>query len=478
MTNPPPFDYHIDDTFVRYDTRSLLCGKHFSRYHKRILLEVIRYYANKEFRGSTATEQAIIDYVQSVFDSNPNITYEDLMKLFHSTSNECMLAYILVAYNNDNIDLILRCMYTFCRVLPFDTRTEWYDNYRLNNYGNPLNMIMWHDYDCDDVYTISAPFPNDINTSVQLDFNKVVKRLVGSLRAFIVDHGLYPNEVKSNMNPAIVNQQGTNPNSTSPGIPTRIPTIDRPRDRSRSRVTGGSVMKSQPTSRSSSKRIMSSSNLLRDTYHSFITKRYAKRKQKLSGGDIESFVTDSSVTPFRSDKKDKLSLNLTSEQICDECYKHYPYFFGGAHGCDVFDTYLTLSIDEITNFFKRYPSAKIGYILNTATYESGKGEHWVALELSKGKAKLICSQASDFGAFHDNGKLDRSLQQHMYGQSHNINRFQSDNYSCGIFSALSLYELFMTGSIEATAKRIGDNGESLKPGKNINDIRELWAGTK
>lgn len=471
MTNIPPFNYHIDDTFVRYDTRSLLCGKHFSSYHKRIVLEAIRYYANKQFQGSTQTEREIIRYIQSVFDANPNITYDSLMKLFHATSNECMLAYILVAYNNDNIDLILRCMYTFCRVLPFDNKTEWYDNYRLNNYGNPLNMIMWHDYDCDDVYTISSPFPNDINTSVSLNFNKVVKRMVGSLRAFIIDHGLYPNEVKSNMNPTRTNLNGGSimssrvSSSASSSSPTSTASLS-------------SSSTSSPSSNTTSKHFMSSRDLLRNTYHSFITKRYAKRKQKLSGGDIESYTSDSTVTPFRSGKNDKLSLNLTAEQICDECYKHYPYFFGGAHGCDVFDTYLSLSIDEISDFFKRYPSAKIGYILNTATYESGKGEHWVALELSKGKAKLICSQASDFGGFHDNGKLDRSLQQHLFGQSNNPIRFQIDSYSCGIFSALSLYELFMTGSIEDAVAKIGTNGESLKHGKDINDIRELWAGTK
>lgn len=446
-----PFNYRIIDTFAKYDTRSLLCGKKFTDYHKRILLAVIRYYANKDFRGITDTAREIIRYVQSIFDNNPNVTYDDLMKLFHAESNECMLAYILVAYNDDNIDIILKCMYTFCRVLPFDYKTEWYDNYRLNNYGNPLNMIMWHKYDCDDVYTLDEYEPLPIDRSVSLDFKKVVKRLVGSLRAFIIDHNLYPGEtVKST----------SSSSSTSSSASTKTQSI---------------------TIRQSKKPLKRFR--MSDAYNTALSKRHQKRKAKLSksiaGGDIEHYTADTaSPHTFRPGKEDVGSRNLSAEQICDECYLHYPYFFGGSHGCDVFKTYLTLSLEELTKFFKRYPSAKVGYILNTATYESGRGEHWIALELSKGKARLICSQASDFSAFHDNGELDLTLRRLMYGQEYNMERIQADGYSCGIFSALSLYELLMTNSIDKAVQRIGNNGEKLKTGKDINDIRDKWAGTK
>lgn len=451
-----PFDYVIEDTFVKYNTRSLLCGKTFTNYHKRVLLEVIRYYASKQFKGNTDTERQIIEYIQKVFDTKPDISYDELMRLFHATSNECMLAYILVAYNDENISIILHCMYTFCRVLPFNSSTEWYDNYRLNNYGHPLNMIMWNDYDNDDTYTIDRKFPNDINSNVRLDFNRFVKRLVGPLRAFIIDHGLYPNST---------NKPASNTNARSNGQSMSVMNAKRGRPKTKQSID----------------------------YFKYIDKKYNSRRSKLTsratmnyvvgnsrgigGGDVEAFTTDASVTPFRANKQDKLSRNLTAEQICDECYQHYPYFFVGAHGCDVFDTYLSPTIEDLTLFFERYPSAKVGYILNTATYSSGRGEHWVALELSKGKAKLICSQASDFNGFHDDNRLHRTLQQKLYGLEHNMVRFQTDSYSCGIFSALSLYKLLVTGSIDKTVDEIGTNGESLKAGMNINDIRAIWAGT-
>lgn len=503
-----PFDYIIEDTFVNYDTRSLLCGKTFTAYHKRILLEIIRYYASKAFKGNTETERNIINYVQYVFDTKPTVTYDELMSLFHAKSNECLLAYILVAYNDENISIILHCMYTFCRVLPFRSATEWYDNYRLNNYGHPLNMIMWNDYDCDDTYTIDRKFPNDINKSVQLDFKRILKRLVGPLRAFIIDHSLYPTSANISTKGVTINMPTNTPtptvNTPTVNIPTTINSNGEytgnadefANDRATFRANIPMVMPGMnplnqhrtSTSRNStsktSKRQHPTSKpkqLTNADYYGCVGRKYTRQRAKLNkgikGGDIEAYTTDAAVTEFRTGKHDPSSRNLTAEEICDECYQHYPYFFVGAHGCDVFDTYLSPTIEDLTHFFERYPSARVGYILNTATYASGNGEHWVALELSKGKAKLICSQAGDFGGFNDNGRLFKLLQQFLYGTSHNIVRFQVDSYSCGIFSALSLYKLLMTGSIELTVDQIGMNGSALKDGMDINDIRARMAGT-
>lgn len=467
------FEYHITDTFIKYDTRSLLCGKTFTPYHKSILLEVIRYYAHKEYTGMTNTEQLIIEYVQKIFDADENVTYDDLMSIFNARSNECMLAYILIGYNNDNLDLILRCMYTFCRVLPFHQSTEWYDNYRLNNYGNPLNMIMWKDYDCSDTYTINEAYPHDINKSVEINYKKVAKRLVGSLRAFIIDHDLFPNKVKD-----VAKINGGDVNSAMNGNNN----VNNKMNNNAHDATNNANNNANKHKRLSLKQLYTQTydhQYLNQLYHDFVDKKFKKRKNKLSltGGDIEDELTDIH-TAYRLNKNDTKSKGLTAEQICDLAYEHFPYFYGGAHGCDVFDTPLSCSLEEIDLFLKRYPSAKIGYILNTSTYASGGGEHWVALELSKGQAKLICSQASSFNSFHDNGKLDSTLQALGYGQIRNEVSFQTDTYSCGIFSALSLYLLLISGgNIRKTVDMIGTNGENIAKGMDINDIREKWAGT-
>ena len=153
--------------------------------------------------------------------------------------------------------------------------------------------------------------------------------------------------------------------------------------------------------------------------------------------------------------------------IIDEAYKHYPFYFGGAHGCDVFDiSNMSLSLNEITEFLNRYPSARVGYILNTATYKSGHGEHWVALELTHGKARLICSQQSDFSVFHDGGKLRNTLRSLGYGEEWNNKEIQTENYGCGTYAFISLMELLRFGNIDKAVNAIGVNMENL--GKDVN----------
>ena len=122
---------------------------------------------------------------------------------------------------------------------------------------------------------------------------------------------------------------------------------------------------------------------------------------------------------------------------------------------------MSLSINEITKFLERYPSARVGYILNTATYRSGRGQHWVALELTKGKAKLICSQNSDFDVFDDGGRLMSALSKNMYGMEHNDRNIQRDNYACGTYAFISLMELLRFGDIKKAVDSIGVNMEAF-----------------
>ena len=326
--------FKIEDTFVKYNTNSILFGKTITQYAKDIIFNVIKYYNSKDINGNTDLKQRIIKYLNKLFNDK-ELNYDKLMQKFNAQTNECLLGYMLIAYQNENLDLMLRTMYTFGRVLPLDYKTEWFDNYRLNAYGNVLNMVMWKKYDSNDVYTIDEE-PKPINKSVQLPFNKVVKYMVGSLRAFIIDYDLYPNKLNTQLN----------------------------------------------------------------------------------GGDIEAIVSPNDYHKIKEMVSDG-GKNKTAEEICDECYTHYPFYFGGSHGCDVFSLGMTLTIKEIKMFLDRYPSARIGYILNTATYRSGKGEHWVALEFTQGRAKLICSQQSDFSVFHDSGVLRRSIHEICYGEEWN-----------------------------------------------------------
>lgn len=392
--------FKIEDTFVKYNTNSILFGKTITQYAKDVIFNVIKYYNNKDISGNTDLKRRIIKYLNKLFNDK-ELNYDKLMQKFNAQTNECLLGYMLIAYQNENLDLMLRTMYTFGRVLPLDYKTEWFDNYRLNAYGNVLNMVMWKKYDSKDVYTIDEE-PKPINKSVQLPFNKVVKYMVGSLRAFIIDHELYPNK---------------------------------------------------------------SSEL----------------HKQLNGGDIEAIVSPSNYHKMKETATDE-GKNKTAEEICDECYMHYPFYFGGSHGCDVFSLGMTLTIKEIKMFLDRYPSARVGYILNTATYKSGKGEHWVALEFTQGKAKMICSQQSDFSVFHDGGVLRRSIHEICYGEEWNNRLIQLDSYACGCYSAIGLLQLLRFGQIDKAVDAIGVNmenlGKDVGKASNVEIVIDKIAGTK
>jgi hypothetical protein len=203
-------------------------------------------------------------------------------------------------------------------------------------------------------------------------------------------------------------------------------------------------------------------------------------------GELKTLIIRRRIYPFYSKNTyNNTERDMSDEEICDDCYLHFPFFSGGCHGCDAFYINMTLTIEELTAFFKRYPSAIVGYILNTATYRSGKGEHWLSLLLTKQRATLICSQGSNFGVFHDNGRLREDLERHAYGLNYNMKTIQTDGYNCGLFSFLTVMMFLQNFSnhmdiqdiIRKCIDMIGRDGSSLKKG-DIETLREGLVGVK
>lgn len=393
-TDISSIDFKIIDTFADYNTNSLLYGKELTNYAKNVLLALIHHLSSNysQYVDSTAANYKTKKEIHEIFKSqlsNKQTTFTSLKNSFESKSVECFLAYALLAYQSGKNDLMLRLMYTYGRVLPLTHRTEWFDNYRLNAYGNVLNTIMREHVisesvqKTNNVYTVAHEI-KPIDTSVQINYNKMVKFLVGSVREYIIKHNL-----------------------------------------------------------------LASDEL------------------------CSSELTLEQILNIQSKAKP-----LSAKEVCDIAYEHYPFYYGGAHGCDCFDIDLAPTIDEITKFLSRYPSAKVGFILNTATYKSGRGQHWVALMLSKGVAQLICSQKGDFSNFADGGALLNALRRNNFELKHNSIKFQNDNYSCGMQSAISLLQLLQYGSIEATVSSIGEDMSKLgSKGASTDLVIEKLAGT-
>lgn len=171
-------------------------------------------------------------------------------------------------------------------------------------------------------------------------------------------------------------------------------------------------------------------------------------------------------------------LTLTDEEVCDIAYYIYPFFSGGCHGCDFYDaTSISLNLDEYHDAFKRYPSMTVGLVLNLDKYSQG-GSHWVCLQLTEYKVKLLCSAGSSFTAFHDNGELANKLQNLRWSTIYNTQIIQHDNSQCGVFSVLSNIALLIYPSLSDAVNFIGQNAESIQQGADISDFREKMFGVK
>ena len=133
----------------------------------------------------------------------------------------------------------------------------------------------------------------------------------------------------------------------------------------------------------------------------------------------------------------KLS-NKQATEYLDKLVEKYPYFTYQCHGCDCFEIESkTCKISDIYDFSNRYPNTIVGGILNTETYRSGRGQHWVALLFLNCTSYLICSQAGNYNSFHDGGVLIGELNKYGFAEHYNKISIQKDSSNCGLFSLLS-----------------------------------------
>ena len=368
-----------NDIFKHLDTRQFLRGKNLHDYDKKIIAAVIKHYVTvlsttetNLFTPSTQKGLEIFKFLKDIYANSPNITFDELMVLFEAEMVEELVGYCLLAFQNKVIDLFLRLTYTFARIVPLETPESWFDNYRLNGYGNIFNRIMYGRYDHPSIYTLDYLYePVPINQNITIDYERMIKFVIGSLTAFIIDYDIFPDG------------------------------------------------------------------------------QYRSR-------------------------------GLSPQEICDEFYRRFPFAFMGAHGCDVFYIGMTLTLEEIDKMLMRYPSLRVGFILNTAGYRSNSsGQHWVCLMLGNKQAQLICSQAGTFKDFDDRNRLHDTLRNLMFGLSYNHAVIQVNNqYSCGEFSVLAIYALLCHQTIQKAVDAIGVNATNLLAGFDIDKIRARIVGSE
>lgn len=187
---------------------------------------------------------------------------------------------------------------------------------------------------------------------------------------------------------------------------------------------------------------------------------------------------------FSNNSKDINTISYDeSINMLDKLVEKYVYFTGGTHGCDVF--YIpdkSVSIDDIKEFCARYPNTTIGYILNTKTYASGHGQHWVMITFKGKYCYLICSFGGSFEKFEDGGKLTKNIEipstdlNFSFGKIYSTTQIQQDHSSCGMYSVIStlsfLLEAYKNNEIniyepvklQNVVNRIGEDAKKINNG--------------
>lgn len=179
--------------------------------------------------------------------------------------------------------------------------------------------------------------------------------------------------------------------------------------------------------------------------------------------------------------KENVETDEEALKILDKLVLKYPYFTGCAHGCDVFKyKHLSPTIKDISEFMKRYPKTIVGYVLNTSTYASGNGRHWVALIFKESEVHLFCSQGGDFSCF-DDPDLVKDINSCCITTINSSVTIQTDNCNCGIYAILAnlICVLYCSGNQKMSNKHliehIGKDARKLNK-SGIFKIKEKLCG--
>ena len=179
--------------------------------------------------------------------------------------------------------------------------------------------------------------------------------------------------------------------------------------------------------------------------------------------------------------KENVETDEEALKILDKLVLKYPYFTGCAHGCDVFKyKHLSPTIKDISEFMKRYPKTIVGYVLNTSTYASGNGRHWVALIFKESEVHLFCSQGGDFSCF-DDPDLMKDINSCCITTINSSVTIQTDNCNCGIYAVLAnlICVLYCSGNQKMSNKHliehIGKDARKLNK-SGIFKIKEKLCG--
>ena len=194
---------YIDDSMFDTDEiRLMLRGDNILHdSDKRIIGAITRYYLEGEPRNENKQygneiREELLKYLNELKESNtPDLEialFNTIKERLECKTTEKVLAYILLGCKPPKDDLPIKMVHIFGRVQRLKHRNDWLNNFTINAYLDMLTLVAYHEFDSPDLWTIKDETAAPINESIELDWSKCRKFMVGSFREFIIKKNLVP----------------------------------------------------------------------------------------------------------------------------------------------------------------------------------------------------------------------------------------------------------------------------------------------
>lgn len=355
-----------DNVFDHVRTKTLLRGEEPRKFEKDAIINVLKYLSNKN------PELSFSKFVLEKCTDTDNVkNYDILMKSINDCdSAECLMLNAIQEFHITPRSLLMLTTAICTRVMPYPSKTEWFDNFTLNSYLYQLTTIVDKKFDKPELFAI-------------------------------------------NLDPII--------------------------NKSESLVNPQKIL-------------------------------------SYFGNDFRCFINFGKISEDVTNDED-------ATKYMDQLMEKYCYSTGCTHGCDCFRIPLGPTIKEIAACCRRYPRNLFGYILNTATYESGNGKHWIMMMFRDRTAYYICSFGHDQSSLMDAYYITNQLADNGMSIEYNMMRLQEDGCNCGLFSVLSTLAFILECGntngrkidITKVVDRIGKNAENINS-KGVEQIRMALVG--
>ena len=207
--------FNNDQEIVIYDVynektqKNILHGRHEmnpNKYDKFITNAIIKSYI-EENKANNMDNNNITKKFTTLYDSNKDFTYDDLINVFGKVSLGCLISNALKAFQHHDLELLIKCHNVFSNPIPLkDGKDTWLDNWSLNGPGYALTFIFDKQYNSPDVVALSGNEEHDIidvskfrkhdyvkQSEIKNKYNTIgVLKFVNIFRAFLICNHLLP----------------------------------------------------------------------------------------------------------------------------------------------------------------------------------------------------------------------------------------------------------------------------------------------